>query len=87
MKEDGDLWRFSCLRQRDFPDNSMEQRHCRVKRLVRPGLGFGGFHTARRKLAAYEAMAIIRNAWVRKLGRRGMRDRTIFVAHLFQVAA
>jgi hypothetical protein len=87
MKEDGDLLRFSCLRQRDFPDNSLEQRHCRVKRLVRPGLGFGGFYTARRKLAGYEAKATIRMAQVRKLGGRGMRGRASFVAELFQVAA
>jgi transposase-like protein len=87
MKVDGDLWRFSCLRQRDFLNNSVEHGHCRVKRPVRPGLGFGGFHTARRKLAAYEAMATIRKAQVRKLGGRGMRGQATFVAELFQVAA
>ncbi len=65
----------------------MEQGHRRVKRLVRPGLGFGGFYTARRKLAGYEAMAMIRKAQVRKLGGRSMRDRATFVAELFQIAA
>jgi site-specific DNA recombinase len=37
-----------------------------VKRLVRPGLGFGGFHTARRTLAGYEAMAMVRKGQVRE---------------------
>jgi transposase-like protein len=54
MKEDGELWRFARLRQCKFLNNMVEQDHRRVKRLVRPGLGFGGFHTARRTLAGYE---------------------------------
>jgi transposase, IS6 family len=60
MKRDGEFWRFSRLRQAKFLNNIVEQDHRRVKRLVRPGLGFGGFHTARRILAGYEAMAMIR---------------------------
>ncbi len=34
--------------------------HRRIKRLISPGLGFGGFRTARRTLAGFEAMAMIR---------------------------
>jgi transposase, IS6 family len=31
-----------------MPDNNIvEQDHRRIKRLIRPGLGFGGFWTAR----------------------------------------
>jgi transposase-like protein len=51
MKADGELWRRSRLRQVKYLNNIVEQDHRRVKRLVRPGLGFGGFHTARRTLA------------------------------------
>ena len=36
--------------------NIVEQNHWRVKRLTRPGLGFGGFWTARRTLAGFEVM-------------------------------
>ena len=57
------------------------------KRLVRPGLGFGGFHTARRTLAGYEAMAMIRKGQVRKIGGRDMQGQTIFIAKLFEIAA
>jgi transposase-like protein len=42
------------------PRNTFEQDHRGVKRLVRPGLGFGSFWTARRTLAGYEVMAMVR---------------------------
>ena len=60
MKRDGELWRRSRLRQCKYLNNIVEQDHRRIKRLVRPGLGFGGFATARRTLAGFEAMAMIR---------------------------
>ncbi len=87
MKGDGELWRFSRLRQSKFPNNIVEQDHRRLKRLVRPGLGFGGFHTARRTLAGYEAMAMVRKGQVRQIGGRDMRAQANLVAELFQVAA
>ena len=60
MKQGGELWRFSRLRRAKFLNNIVEQDHRRLKRLVRPGLGFGGFHTPRRTLAGYEATAMVR---------------------------
>ena len=87
MKRDGELWRFSRLRQAKFLNNVIEQDHRRVKRLVRPGLSFGGFHTARRTLAGYEAMAMVGKGQVRSIGGRDMRAQASFVAELFQVAA
>src|SRR4051812_8858805 len=41
MKREGELWRFSRLRQVKYLNNIVEQDHRRIKRLVRPGLGFG----------------------------------------------
>ena len=67
MKDDAELWRFSRLRQVRFLNNIVEQDHRRVKRLTRPGLGFGGFWTARRTLAGFEAMAMIRKGQVQNL--------------------
>ncbi len=87
MKEGGELWRRSRLRQCKYLNNIVEQDHRRVKRLIRPGLGFGSFYTARRTLAGYEAMAMIRKGQVRKIGGREMRTQATFVAELFQVAA
>ena len=87
MKEDGELWRRSWLRQIKFLNNIVEQDHRRLKRLVRPGLCFGGFHTARRTLADYEVMAMVRKGQVRDIGGRDMRAQATFIAELFQVAA
>jgi transposase-like protein len=87
MKEDGELWRGSRLRQVKFLNNIVEQDHRRIKRLVRPGLGFGSFWTARRTLAGYEVMAMVRKGQLRTIGGRDMRAQATFVAELFVVAA
>ncbi len=87
MKADDELWRFARLRQCKFLNNIVEQDHRRVKCLVRPGLGFGCFHTARRTLTGYEVMAMIRKGQVRKVGGRDTRAQTTLVAELFQIAA
>jgi transposase, IS6 family len=87
VKEGGELWRFSRLRQVKFLNNIVEQDHRRVKRLVRPGLGFGSFHTARRTLAGYEVMAMVRKGQVRDIGGRDMQAQASFIAELFQIAA
>jgi transposase-like protein len=65
----------------------VEQDHRRVKRLVRPGLGFSSFRTARRTLAGYEVMAMVRKGQVRKIGGRDMRAQATFIAELFPIAA
>jgi len=64
----------------------MEQDHRSLKRLVRPGLGFGSFPTAKRTLAGYEASAMIRKEQAHNIGGRDMRAQAAFVADLFQVA-
>jgi len=87
MKQDAELWRFSRLRQVKFLNNIVEQDHRRVKRLTRPGLGFGGFWTARRTLAGFEAMAMIRKGQVRTIGGRDIRAQASFIAGVFQIAA
>ena len=87
MKLSGHLWRFSRLRQCKFLNNIVEQDHRRIKRLVRPGLGFGGVRIARRTLAGYEAMAMIRKGQVHNIGGRDIRTQAVFVAGLFGVAA
>ncbi len=42
LKRRGELWRFSRLHQCKYLNNIVEQDHRRIKRLVRPRLGFGG---------------------------------------------
>ena len=67
MKAAGALWQFARLRQSKYLNNVVEQDHRRVKRLVRPGLGFGSLRTARRTLAGYEVMAMIRKGQARRI--------------------
>src|SRR5215213_8718190 len=83
MRQDGELWRFARPRQCKYLNNIVEQDHRRMKRLVRPGLGFGSFHTARRTLAGYEVMAMVRKGQVRDVGGREMRAQASFLAELF----
>jgi IS6 family transposase len=87
MKKDGELWRRSRLRQVKYLNNIVEQDHRRVKRLTGPGLGFGGFWTARRTLAGYEAMVMIRKGQVHNIGGNDIRAQAEFISGLFGVAA
>jgi len=87
MKKEGELWRRSRLRQCKYLNNIVEQDHRRIKRLVRPGLGFGDFRTARRTLAGFEAMAMIRKGQVRNISGGDIRGQASFVAGLFDMAA
>src|ERR1700676_4339437 len=87
LKKEGELWRRSRLRQVKYLNNIVEQDHRRIKRLTRPGLGFGGFWTARRTLAGYEAMAMIRNGQLRNIGGNDIRAQSTFIAELFQIVA
>jgi IS6 family transposase len=87
MKADAELWRFSRLRRVKFLNNIVEQDHRRVKRLTRPGLGFGSFWTARRTLAGFEAMAMIRKGQVQDIGGGDIRAQAAFITGLFQLAA
>jgi len=87
LKGGAELWRFSRLRQVKCLNNIVEQDHRRVKRLTRPGLGFGGFWTARRTLAGFEAMAMIRKGQVPSIGGDDIRAQAIFIDELFQMAA
>ena len=87
MKEDGELWRRSRLRQVKYLNNIVEQDHRRVRRLTSPGLGFGGFRTARRTLTGYEAMAMIRKGQIRNIGGNDIKAQATFIVELFQIAA
>src|SRR6195952_5298026 len=50
-------------------------------------LGFGGFWTARRTLAGYKVMAMIRKGQLRNIGDSDIRAQAEFIAGLFQMAA
>jgi len=87
MKQDAELWRFTRLRQVGFLNDIVEQSHRRVKRLTRLGLGFGGFWMARRTLASFEVMAMIRKGQGQDISGRDIRAQASFIAGLFQITA
>ena len=53
------------LRQVKYLNNNIEQDHRFIKRLVKPGMGFASFNSARRTLKGYETMNMIRNFQVK----------------------
>ena len=87
MKADGELWWRSRLRQVKYLNNNLEQDHRGIKCLTGPGLGFGSLRTARRTLAGFEAMAMIRKGQVRNIGGDDIRAQAAFIAELFGIAA
>src|ERR1700722_10406166 len=87
MKSDGQLSRRTCLRQCKYLNNIVEQDHWRIKRLVRPGLGFGSFHTARRTLAGFETMAMMRKGQLQQIDGHDIRGQAVVIADLFDSAA
>jgi IS6 family transposase len=58
-----------------------------MKRLVRPGLGFASFSTARSTIAGYEIMAMVRKGQVSAIPVNDMPAQSVFVAALFGAAA
>jgi transposase, IS6 family len=50
-------------------------------------LEFGSFWTARRTLAGYEVIAMVRKGQIRRICGRDMRAQATFIAELFDVAA
>lgn len=86
MKRVGELWRFSRLRPCKYLNNIVEQDHRRIKRLVRPGLGFGGLRTASITVTGYEAMAMIRKGQVHGISGCDTAAQAAFVTNLFATA-
>jgi transposase-like protein len=64
-------------------NNIVEQDHRRIKRLVRPGLGFKSFTSASQTLSGCEAMAMIRKGQVVSVPANEMGAQRDFIAALF----
>ncbi len=56
LKEKEELSEQVELRQNKYLNNLIEQDHRGIKRLTKPGMGFGSFNTARRTIKGYEIM-------------------------------
>ena len=87
MKRDGELWRFTRHRRGWWLNNRVEPDHRRVKRRVRPMLGFQSFRTARRALAGVEAMAMLAKGQLRAVPISDILAQRAFVHRVVGVAA
>ena len=54
---------------------------------VRPGLGFGEFHSAKRTLQGYEAMNMIRKGQIEGVTKCSIEAQVKFIDQLFDMAA
>lgn len=86
LKEKEELQKLVELRQNKYLNNIVEQDHRAIKRLVKPGMGFGAFNTARRTIKGYEIMNMLRKGQVEKVRRGAVRERVKFIAEIFRVA-
>lgn len=75
------------LRQNKYLNNLVEQDYRFIKRLIKPGMGFQSFNTARRTLRGYEAMNMIRKRQIKGVAKGDIRAQTEFVCQIFGVAA
>lgn len=75
------------LRQNKYLNNIVEQDHRAIKRLVKPGMGFGSFNTARRTLKGYEIMNMMRKGQIEEVAKGAVTERVKFIAEIFGVAA
>ena len=75
------------LRQSKYLNNIVEQDHRGIKRLVKPGMGFGSFNTARRTIRGYEIMNMMRKGQVVGVPKKAFKERVIFINQIFGVVA
>ena len=83
LKEKEELSEQVELRQNKYLNNRVEQDHRFIKRLVKLGMGFGSFNTARRTIKGYETMNMLRKGQVNKVEKGAVRERVKFIAEIF----
>ena len=75
------------LRQNKYLNNVIEQDHRFLQRLIKPGLGFKSFNTARRTIKGYEAMHMLRKGQVSEVPKGDVLAQLNFMAQIFGVVA
>ncbi len=87
LKQKKDLPKKVELRQKKYLNNIVQQHHRKIKRLVKPGMGFRSFNTARRTIRGYEIMNMIRKGQLEGIEKRAVRERVKFINQIFGVVA
>ena len=75
------------LKQIKYLNNIVEQDHRSIKRLVKPGMGFGWFNTARRTISGHEIMNMMRKGQVLGVPKGAVKERVLFLNQIFAVVA
>ena len=70
------------LRQKKYLNNIVEQDHRGIKRLVKLGMGFKSFNTARRTIKGYEIMNMVRKGQIKGVKKGAVRERVKFMAEI-----
>jgi len=65
----------------------IEQDHRFIQRLIKPGMGFKSFNTARRTIKGYETMHMVRKGQVIAVPKGDVQAQLNFMAQIFEVAA
>jgi transposase, IS6 family len=71
------LWQVKYL------NNIVEQDHRFIKRLTKPGLGFGAFNTARPTIRGFEAMNMIRKGQIQGVDQGDVIGQISFLHQIF----
>ncbi|MBU0995792.1 MAG: transposase [Proteobacteria bacterium] len=85
LKEEGILSKDCELRQVKHLNNIIEQDHRFIKRIVKPGLGFGSFHSAGRTLMGYEILNMVRKGQIEGIKIGNINGQVEFIENLFQI--
>ncbi|MDZ4876898.1 MAG: IS6 family transposase ISAcma1 [Chroococcidiopsis cubana SAG 39.79] len=87
LKDKEELFEQVELRQNKYLNNIVEQDHRGIKRLVKPGMGFASFNTARRTIKGYEIMNMLRKGQIQAVAKGAVQKRVKFINQIFGVAA
>jgi len=87
LKQKKELPKQVKLRQKKYLNNIVEQDHRGIKRLVKPGVGFKSFNTARHTIKGYEIMNMMRKGQIETVERGAVKERVLFMHQIFEVAA
>jgi transposase, IS6 family len=87
VQAEGILRRRCRHRPVQYLNNILEQDHRAIKRRVQAKQGFRTFHAARRTIAGYEALHMIRKGQARWVSDADVRQQNQFIDQLFELAA
>jgi IS6 family transposase len=87
MKEEGTLRRRCHHRPVQYLNNILEQDHRAIKRRVKAKQGFRAFDAARRTLAGYEAINMMRKGQARWVSGADVHQQNQFIDRLFDLVA